>query len=145
MSLCEVPADPHFLPDENLYHRIQKSWLGEDGRLLPPTIRCPNPSVNRSKYSEPQDVLKPNWLDWGVVSIQVGDIPHQITSPGPTGIKYLFCVQHNPIIGNAAHCEIEAFKEGEPQRLEDIPSKEVKKKFRTSFARKANLVIPPKI
>lgn len=68
------PADENFDRAEKLYYRCQDQHVYGQ-RLLPQAIRFPNFSVNRSKYSEPEDVLIPSYQDWGISTFSVGDLP----------------------------------------------------------------------
>lgn len=65
-------VDPEFLPDEFLYLRI---YSAEGERPSAATMSCypgsDGMSVNRSKYSEPRDVLWPNHPQLGVARISI--------------------------------------------------------------------------
>ncbi len=61
------PVDSHFEPTEKLYRHCQGDHIVGD-RVLPQAFRAPDFSVNRGKYSQPEDVLMPSYERWGVVS-----------------------------------------------------------------------------
>ena len=88
------PVDPLFEPSENLYRRCQADQI-VGGRILPQAFRSPDFSVNRGKYSEPEDVLIPSYERWGsIASFQVKDVPSRISSGG--GTEFDFRVDHVP-------------------------------------------------
>ena len=103
------PIDPEFLPDELLYYRI--SVDGPVGsRPEGVDIRLPEDSVNRGKYSEPTDVLYPNYFHLGVAQFCVDAVP------GPRyfeGREYNLVPEHDPEKDNYAHSEIRAYRQGE--------------------------------
>src|SRR5687767_14248952 len=75
------PIDPLLPPHERLFMRCPREWVDAD-RIKPAYIHFPDQSVNRAKYSRPQDVLLPDgtaqskdWLFWGVAAFQVADVP----------------------------------------------------------------------
>ena len=121
-------SDQDFAPDEILFHRVQQ--FDDRGRIsavdgLP---RCPNTSVNRSKYSEARHALcgqKGRFLGWKVAQFYVRDIPPTLTNPND-GSSFEFKVMHDPAPmpdENFAHCEIRAFqnlnqKKRWPSRIE---------------------------
>jgi hypothetical protein len=50
---------PQFDPDERFFYRVDPQHIQQDGTILPPNVRCPDLSSNRSKFSEPWHVLFP--------------------------------------------------------------------------------------
>jgi hypothetical protein len=133
------PADPHFEPDERLFHRCLKVHL-EFGRVLPAAFRSPDFSVNRSKYSEPVDVLVPVYRRWGIACFEVAVIPSEMSSPG--GVSYQFQVDHIPEEDNYAHSEVRTYKSGKHSRklkVHDV----VKKQFRQILSDSAILLKDP--
>ena len=102
------PVDPLFEPSENLYRRCQADQIV--GRILPQAFRSPSFSVNRGKYSEPQDVLIPSYERWGVAGFQVKDVPSRIVSSG--GTQFEFRIDHIPEEDNYSHSEVRTYKNG---------------------------------
>lgn len=139
-----MPApDPFFELKEKLFRRFQKSDFDESGKVYPLSINFRNWSVNRSKYSDPKDVLKPNWLKWGVGSFKVQDIPQNLTSPSGSN-NFQFIIKHVPLDTNYAHSEIRTYKNGQYVSDPDPPSV-VKKAFRTKLSEKIVLLITPQV
>lgn len=130
------PIDPVFTSNEALYCRIRQTDYVPGSSL---NVRSPDFSVNRSKYSEPEDVLIPKWLDWGIVAFRVDAIPSSLTSAG--GIEYRFEVLHAPDEDNYAHSEVHTLK-GEQRDPADVP-KTVKKVFRQVLSERVWLIKPP--
>jgi len=102
--------DQKFDPNEDLYIRF-KTLLGN--LVAPNEIRCPNQSVNRSKYcSKPEYVLLskyPKYLGWGYGSFKVSEIPEPKRLEG--GGYYEFIIKHEPEEENYSHSEIKAYKD----------------------------------
>ena len=105
-------VDAEFLPSELLYYRI--SVLGPIGSCPEGVdIRLPENSVNRGKYSEPRDILFPNYFHLGVAEFPVSKIPAPRTvtdQQGKTRV-YELKVEHDPMEDNYAHSEVRAFRE----------------------------------
>ena len=134
------PADPDFDQQEKLYHRFEKLQKASDGKFYPASIRFPDFSVNRERYSKPEDVLYPNYKGLGIVSFKVEDLPEPIlTGEGSKNeTTYTFVPVHDPLEENYAHSEIRTFKNGHYSKNMDV-SKKVKFKFRTHLANKLNV------
>ena len=79
-------AFEHDLPKEvedRLYVALDRPATCPHGFPIPARIRFfPDASVNRGKYSEPEDVLIPGWLGWGIAAFTVVEIPAQLVSEG---------------------------------------------------------------
>ena len=106
--------DPEFAPGESLYLRYSPQIEAtEDLPASAMAIRFPDFSVNRGKYSEPEDVLIPNWPDFGIAAFRVRDVP---TSVSGRGIVYEFKVEHDPLELNYAHSEVRTYKDGKRRR-----------------------------
>ena len=120
------PIDPIFEPAEWLYHRCKLEEVDGD-RLLPTAISFRNWSVNRGKYSEPEDVLIPDWKDWGIAKFRAEHVPGPMNTAGDT--VWEFKIEHDPLEDNYSHSEIRSYKNGalapKPQ-----PSDLIKKAFR---------------
>ncbi len=139
------PTDLNFLGEEILYHRFPRLLDDPDGYVYPSTIRFPNFSVNRSKYSESYDVLIPEYFDWGIYSFHVQDIPPPITRSGGKNIEtiYEFYVQHVPEKNNYAHSEVRVSKDGIYNEEMKISNKIVKKTFRFKLSDRATIIKYP--
>jgi len=76
-------------------------------------IRLPEDSVNRGKYSEPGDVLFPNYFHLGVAEFPVSKIPtpRSFTDQQGNVKDYELKVEHDPKEENYAHSEVRAFRE----------------------------------
>lgn len=135
------PVDDNFDLEEELYYRCQARHV--DGqRLLPEAIRFPNFSVNRSKYSEPEDVLIPSYQDWGIATFRVRDLPEPESTDEKT--EYEWRVVHDPLEDNYAHSEIRTFKNGVYSETLKV-STTIKKKFRQILSERIIVTHQPKI
>lgn len=133
------PVDMNFDENEHLYVRCQKQHI-EGEKLLPTGIRFPDWSVNREKYSEPEDVLIPNFSDWGIVQFKVKNVPELLESPGD--IKYNFKVEHDPLEENYSHSEIRTYKNGHHSKNLEV-NKTVKKLFRQILSEQMVIIKQP--
>jgi len=131
--------DPSFDENENLYNRFKQNYF-KDGKFLPEGIRFPDWSVNREKYSEPEDVLIPNYSDWGIIEFKVGAIPQSLESLGD--VKFDFKVEHDPYDDNYSHSEVRTYKNGVHEKRIDLP-KLVKKEFRQRLSEKIIVIKQP--
>lgn len=119
------------------------------GRLDASLIRFPDQSVNRQKYSKPQDVLLPEagnekskeWIYWGVFNFPVHTVLPSIEASGE--VICTFRVEHDPVEHNYAHSEIRAYRQG--QRIVDkkLISKEHRKQYRLAIMDKVVIVTEP--
>ncbi len=130
------PVDPDFADDELLYNRCRAVHVAEQ-RLLPEGIKFPDWSVNRSKYSEPDDVLLPSYSDWGIVEFKVDSVPKKLISPGE--VVFEFKVEHDPVEDNYSHSEVRTYKGGVHNKKID-PNTAVKKQFRQMLSDKTRLI-----
>jgi hypothetical protein len=128
-----MEIDPYFLPDENLYLRVNPDHANPDPQLkaMLGSVNFPNFSVNRGKYSVPEDVLKPK-PTWWIVSFQVKDIPTNLKTED--GRNFQFAPVHLPEPDNDAHSEVRSNLEGELQMSE--PPKSLRLKFREELRQK---------
>lgn len=147
----ERAVDPDFAVKEHLYRRCPATELdpGDSERLFPDQISFyPDWSVNRGKFSEPKDVLSPNFWSWGVAVFQVKDIPSPCTTGG--NVTYHWEAQHQPLEENYPHTEIWTHKNtvhlGNPKTETDANppklSATVKKHFRTVLSERARVIFP---
>lgn len=142
--------DPDFRPDEFLYMRWGNRHV-KDGRLDASVIRFPDQSVNRQKHSKPQDVLlrepcnenSKEWIYWGVFKFPVHAVLPSIEEDGE--VICTFCVEHDPIDYNYAHCEIRAYRQGQrvTKTQRNLISKPRRKRFRLAIMEQVAVVIEP--
>ena len=131
--------DPSFAPDENLYRRYSSlTEPTEDLPASPMGIKFPAFSVNRGKYSEPEDVLIPRWPDFGIAAFQVRDVPPSVPS---NGIVYKFKVEHVPCECNYAHSEVITYTDR--KRRKTVKNIIVKKKFRQILSERTTILRKP--
>lgn len=119
------PADQEFTPQERLFRRVTRYQLiDSDGYVLPPGVPLPDLSVNREKYSQPEDVLIGHPDAVAIAAAVVSDIPTAISG-------HEFRPVHDPEEENYSHTEVRALRDG--KRLERKPPPSVRKAFRLSF------------
>lgn len=152
------PLDENFEEDESLYIRFSASEYNVTGtnRLPVGAIKFPDCSVNRGKYSQPSDVLIPNWIFHGIAEIKVKDIPKTLKSEDKNARQFEFKVEHDPIdinhkyyskqlFENYAHSEIRVYENGIHQKKDEskLP-KTINKRYRTLISERAIIeILPP--
>ncbi len=152
------PLDNKLEEDESLYMRFSSSEYNVVGtnRLPVGAIKFPDCSVNRGKYSQPSDVLIPNWIFHGIAEIKVRDVPKLLKSEDENAREFEFKVEHDPmdeshqyypkqLFENYAHSEIRVYENGKHLRKDEarIPKK-LNKRYRTLISEKAlTEVLPP--
>jgi hypothetical protein len=142
-------VDSEFLPDEILYLRILREHIDnldatevvEDLRLALMAIRYPDFSVNRQKYSEPEDVIF-GLAGWGIAHFKVEHVPP--TVEGEQGSTCEFKVEHVPEPDNYSHSEVRAYKNGQHDRKMKLPTT-VKSVYRQKLAEKARILLKPSV
>jgi len=121
--------DPDFTQEERLYIRFERLT---GGKIEVTDIICPNQSVNRSKYSEPEWVLLTecmSFANWGYGYFEVGEILDHLISPG--GIYFYFRIVHDPLDTNYSHSEIRAYRDQHrQQRARNINNRTTNLEFR---------------
>lgn len=135
-------ADPHFEPQENLYYRFDIIMYQGFRAGSGISFRLPNFSVNREKYSEPDDVLLPSYKDYGYLSFKKSHFPPPAKSAGEEGKWYCFDVMHNPVEDNYSHTDVRCLKDGFFSDNLGVP-KTVKKVFRQTIAEKCKILRKP--
>jgi len=132
--------------EEKLFQRFNQ-LLEVQGHLYPNSVRLPDFSVNRQKFSRPEDVLLfdfPNCLEWGVSAFKAKYIPTPFivhdTNKNINNI-FEFCVWHDPEEDNYSHSEVRGLKNN--QRFKNI-SKKLKKSFRFKLSEKLEILKHPK-
>lgn len=139
MWRSDRPVDPDFDESEQLYNRCLAEHV-ENERLLPTAIKFPDWSVNRAKYSEPDDVLIPSYQNWAIAAFAVGDVPKSLTSSG--NVKYDFKVEHDPLDDNYSHSEVRTYKDNRHDKKIDV-NKLIKKQFRQILSEKTVVIRKP--
>lgn len=133
--------DNEFDPEEWLYLRIRPEGFAhflKAGVLNLHEMQFPDMSVNRGKYSKPEDVLGPR-PEYGVAAFQVRDIPGPIVDEGR---EYTFRVEHDPREGNYSHSEVRSFRDGARMKPEE-PNRTVRQTFRATLALTAKVIRKP--
>jgi len=129
--------DPEFEASERLFRRLHPDhFVG--GVITDAFLPFPSFSVNREKYSHPQEVLREH-PRYGIAAFAVGDIPERLDAD--PGQIYRFGVEHVPLPDNYAHSEVHSFRDGakaEPPRI-------VRKKFRDLLRRQTVVLKEPSI
>lgn len=132
------PVDPLFSEDEKLYRRVKDGQV-ESGRLIPISIDLPSCSSNRSKYSEPEDVLLPSYHNWGIAVFLVKDVPPKLIDDDSSCD---FRVEHVPEPENYSHTEIRSYHNGrfdQPKK----PGNKIKKQIRQIISDRAQVIKYP--
>lgn len=136
--------DPTFGSDELLYRRIPLEYLDGNEVLqahLVAFLEFPATSTNRSKYSEPVDVLieakaRPSAVFSWIVSEVVGI---EVLREDLNGFDYTSYVEHVPEELNYSHSEIRTRRvnSGEDKK----PSSKQKMEYRSLLASRARRVL----
>lgn len=138
------PEDQVFEQDELLYRRyVQEHW--HDNFLVQAHFNFPETSVNREKYSQPEDALfsaNRHFDGWGVLEFAVRSIPAQLEDD--QGVRYACFPRHVPLEENYSHSEIWCEREndrGHPAK----PSAITRKKFRAILSQHVRVRIPAQV
>jgi hypothetical protein len=133
------PREPVFSPQELLFRRYSSEhWV--DGKFVAVGFKFPKQSVNRERFSQPEDVLfsdSGEFNGWGVLEFHVSDVPLHISFA--QGLVSFF-VKHSPYDDNYAHSEIWSDKDNSSGESLDLSSA-VKKQFRTILAQRVKVRI----
>jgi hypothetical protein len=140
--------DQAFLPSELLYHRF-RSDQEVAGNATPltilPFVGTTGPSVNRSKYSEPHDVLEPDCCDGHdrsthkVLEFRVADVPDELAVADGSGRVFRFRVKHVPEAECFAHSEIWCNRDGNIFNPVEVPPKTVRLKLRALIQQRSSI------
>ena len=137
------PPDNDFSPDEQLYLRLKPESFKQGGisfESIPlDEVRLPDFSVNRSKYSHPEDVVKPR-PTYGIAEFKVKDIPGPLPEL-PEIPVFSFRVEHLPGEDNYSHSEVWTYKDG--QHSTSKPPRMVRMRFRALLHEKMTLIKLP--
>lgn len=100
------PDDQTFEATEKLFRRYTRAHYF-NGQVSNTGISFDSaPSVNREKYSQPQDVIfdeAEEFANWGVLSFRVSDLPTAFPLEDP---QYGFSPKHVPMENNYSHSEV---------------------------------------
>jgi hypothetical protein len=134
-------AVPIFESDERLFRRYPKASL-INGKPVPLTMLLEaEVSANRSKYSEPQDVLESDCCEGHnragcvVLDMHVSDIPESIPTGDGSGRIFPFRLVHEPRETCFPHSEIRCNQDGDIRTPHEEPPKSVRNLFRAEVAR----------
>ena len=146
-SRCPMKIDNIFPAEEDLYLRLNPIYFNKEfannERLTLAEVRFPDFSVNRGKYSKPENVLKPIWFRYGIASFKVKDIPDPLKDVDTEDV-FSFKVEHAPEKENRAHSEIRTYKNGLRKPGDKLePSKTLRTKFREQLRKKIKLIKIP--
>jgi hypothetical protein len=133
--------DQVFSQDELLYRRCISDHL-HDNRIVDASFNFPGTSVNRSKYSQPEDALLSDdgqFAGCGVLEFAVESIPAQIEDG--EGVRFVCFPKHVPQDDNYSHSEIWCERE-EHRGVLANPSSATKKKFRAMLSQHVRVRIP---
>jgi hypothetical protein len=134
----ERPVNPQFDAAERLFRRCVDLEIRE-GRVFADQIPFyPAMSVNRSRYSYPEDVIYPEIWRCGVFSFRVDAIPDRYAI---AGAGYEWLPSHEPEDDNYAHSEVHTLKNGVFSQTK--LSLTVKKHFRALLAKSSTVEIEP--
>ena len=135
-------VDGSFGLEEFLYRRFTDSEIKGQELHTDQLPFHPAMSVNRQKYSEPQDVLYPNYFQsCGVFQFRVNAIPPRYETDG--GVIYEWAPVHVPEPENYAHSEVRTLKNGLFDPGLKLHSSLVKKWFREYLRDRAQIIILP--
>jgi hypothetical protein len=132
------PPDPTIPEDEVLYRSIAKEHVVEGIGVLAAGVEMPACSFNRSRYSEPEDVIvasRPR--ENGIVEIKPVDLPPPV--PRADAAPYEFLATDDPIDANDAHCEIRLRRTGTEYSKNHKPNPAIRAKACEALARKLHV------
>ena len=144
LTASEVGGNHPFSPEELLYRRVGPQEFNSLGELLPTTIACVSfsahvesaPSVMRSDFSQPSDVLDPlcatkDVSGWVVYFVRVDNLPEDVKSGD--GRPFHFFPKHQPEPMCGAHSVIACCLATDPNREYKKPSAGVANAFKVQF------------
>jgi hypothetical protein len=135
------PEDQEFGLVELLYRRyLRDHWI--EGHFSDLGFRFPRQSLNRQKYSEPEDVLLSDegtyHVGYGVLEFFVSDIPTRLQAPGTH--VFVFFPKHVPKALNYAHSELWCDTEQQTGSYVE-PSSIIKKLLRAKLSQHVSIRI----
>ena len=145
LRASEVDPSCPFLADELLYRRLQKSELNTKGEVDPTRINFISfkadvesaPSVMRSMFSSPEDVLHilcagRDTSGWVVYAIRVGVVPDGLMAGD--GRSFDFMPVHVPLADCGAHSVVGCVESADITKRYVKPSAKVINDFKVKFA-----------
>jgi len=145
LNASQVDTNRPFSTDELLYRRVGPTELNSLGELLPTTIAGiqftsdvqHSPSVMRSDFSEPSDVLhvlcaKRDVAGWSVYFIRVDKLPSELVSGDNK--RFCFFPVHMPEETCGAHSVVACCLLEDPNRVYRKPSGKVEYDFKVKLA-----------
>ena len=141
-----LKPDPIFAPDESLYRRINPDYIYNGNCVLGNALediqeRHPSCSFNRSKYSEPKDVLDASHPeDNRIAHLVVSNLPGPQPHPKDPKVLYGYRVEHLPEEANYSHTEVQVTKQG--TQAPRLGSAELRKHLREALAEKMSVLDP---
>lgn len=133
--------DQHFDLAERLFRRYPKDSL-VDGRPVPLVMQFDSGvSLNREKFSEPQDVLEPDCCDGRqrhghvVLVLRLSNVPNAISTQDHSGRVFQFRLKHTPRETCYPHSEVWCNQSGDIHQDYEKPPKQVRDKLRAALAR----------
>ncbi len=131
----DLPVVEIFDDNELLYRRYLLAHF-IDHQLVPQHFQFPRPSFNRSKFSQPEDVLHPDCCDgkvlepgWGVLECFASDAC--VSTQSHDDRKLTLRPKHRPLPTCYAHSELWCFL---PDGTETKPSATVREKLRIKLS-----------
>lgn len=127
--------------------RCRRAGLDQE-HLSPHAVRFPDFSVNRQKYSAPEDVLLPDYANWGIIKFTVADVPASVPAEviaSAEGADYTFAVVHDPLEQNYAHAEVRTSRNQIYRKNLKIKHQGVKRWFRVRISQATQLVRKPEL
>ncbi|MGA2589226.1 MAG: hypothetical protein ABSH32_04875 [Bryobacteraceae bacterium] len=133
--------DQQFDPAERLFRRYPEASLVE-GKPVPLAMQFDSGvSVNRAKFSEPQDVLEPDYCEGRhrpghvVLVLRVFTVPDAIGTEDRSGRVFQFRLKHTPRETCYPHSEAWCNQSGDIYQDYEKPPKQVRDKLRVALAR----------
>jgi hypothetical protein len=133
------PADPVFALTEKLFRRYKRQHIvGATFSGVGLSFKDA-PSLNREKFSRPQDVLfseADEFANWGVLSFQVQHIPLSLPPEHPL---YNLFPKHTPLEDNYSHTELYCVGTRSADYVEPAPA--VRKLLRAAISQRITVEI----
>jgi hypothetical protein len=131
-----------FDPDELLYRRYSLVHI-VNGQVAPQSISFPKPSLNRSRFSRPEDVLHVDCCNgkeltgWGVLESNASDL--RVSAESGDSRTFTLYPKHVPEPTCYAHSELWC---SSPTSEDAKPTDSVKEKLRIKLSRVLKVTIP---
>jgi hypothetical protein len=132
--------------DEALYRSVAKDHVDDRLVVLASAVEVPACSFNRSRYSEPADVLVPSRpRDNGILVITPRELPPPV--PRAEAAPYEFFAADDPCpredSENEAHCEVRVRRQGGTFTKNLKLKKDIELKAREALARRLRILRDP--